>query len=346
MVSHLFFYQLVRVALVWLCLVRHWVWPSDPAAVCPTAPAPPPPVPKRHQEPQSCAGLTTKVPCDACAPPSDLDSEAPRPPPPRIVPTRRRRRQVDTATHGCPNPDCRYQGWAGGGTIRANGHRHGGRWRPLRGLVCRGSFLEPLGTILPGQGAAVALIVRVSACLAAGVGSRGTARGCAVAPHTVLRWLVAAAEQLPAFARHVRHDVGGQQGQLDALFARLSAVQDGAGSAVEASARLQRSPQGVGGAMDPESPRRLAIDVGNRPLALAQRFVPHVAPVFAPDCAPLLLTDGWRAYMPAVRTPYGYSGQPPRRPEKGPPPRRTGCPCRRGAPPRGARPYASGAWCA
>jgi hypothetical protein len=80
MVSHLFFYQLVLVALVWLCLGLHWVWPSDPAAVCPTAPGPPPPVPKRPQEPKSFAGLTTKPPCDACAHTSDLDSEAPRPP--------------------------------------------------------------------------------------------------------------------------------------------------------------------------------------------------------------------------------------------------------------------------
>ena len=34
MVSHLFFYQLVLVALVWLCLMLHWAWSSDSAA-CP-----------------------------------------------------------------------------------------------------------------------------------------------------------------------------------------------------------------------------------------------------------------------------------------------------------------------
>jgi hypothetical protein len=42
MVSHLFFYQLVLVALVWLCLMLQWAWPSDPAAVCPTALEPTP----------------------------------------------------------------------------------------------------------------------------------------------------------------------------------------------------------------------------------------------------------------------------------------------------------------
>src|SRR5712691_360992 len=43
MVSPLFFYQLVLVALVWLCVMLHWAWPSDPAAVCPTTPEPPGP---------------------------------------------------------------------------------------------------------------------------------------------------------------------------------------------------------------------------------------------------------------------------------------------------------------
>src|SRR5712691_4600319 len=90
MVSHLFFYQLVLVALVWLCIMLHWVWPSDPAAVCPTAPEPTPPVPKRHREITPFAGLTTKPPCDACEHASDLRSEAPRPPPPRIAPTQGR----------------------------------------------------------------------------------------------------------------------------------------------------------------------------------------------------------------------------------------------------------------
>ena len=48
MVSHLFFYQLVLIALVWLCVMLQWAWPSDPATACPTTPEPPPPRPKRQ----------------------------------------------------------------------------------------------------------------------------------------------------------------------------------------------------------------------------------------------------------------------------------------------------------
>ena len=147
MVSQLFFYQLVLVALVSLCLMLQWAWPSDPTAVCPTTPEPPGPRPKRHREPKPFEGLTTKPPCDTCE-----HAPAPRPQapaaPPRIVPTRGRRRQVDTATHFCPNPDCRYQGWAGWGNIRANGHPNGGHWRQRLCIACRRSFLESLGTLL------------------------------------------------------------------------------------------------------------------------------------------------------------------------------------------------------
>src|SRR5713226_8860096 len=104
MVPGLFFSQLVVIALVWLCLMLHWMWPSDPATYPPT-PEPTPPVPKRKRARPPFAGLTTKPPCDACAHASDLRPEAPCPPPPRIVPTRGRRREVDTSTHFCPNPD-------------------------------------------------------------------------------------------------------------------------------------------------------------------------------------------------------------------------------------------------
>jgi IS1 family transposase len=321
MVSHLFFYQLVLIVLVWLCLMLQWAWPSDPAAACATTPEPPPPQPKRQREPKPFEGLTIKPHCDACAQASDLRPQAPCPPPPRIVPTRGRRRQVDTSTHFCPNPDCAYRGWVGWGNLRANGHPSGGPWRQLLCVVCRGYFLETLGTLLHGKRTAVDLIVRVIACLAEGLGIRGTARVFEVDPNTVLQWLVEAAEQLQAFSRHVLPDVRVRQVQLDELFALLSAVKAGEVSEAEAIERLERSPQWVWVAMDPESKLVLTIDVGERTLALAQRVVHHVAQVLAPDCAPLFLTDGFREYLTALLTHYGQWVQPPRRQAQGPAPK-------------------------
>jgi IS1 family transposase len=228
---------------------------------------------------------------------------------------------VDTAIHFCPNPNCRYRGWAGWGNIRANGHPNGGRWRQLLCIVCRGYFLETLGTIFHGKRVAPELMVRVVACLAEGLGIRGTARVFEVDPNTVLQWLVEAAEQLRAFSQYFLHDVRVRQVQLDELFALLSAVKNGEVSAAEAIERLERSPQWVWVAMDPESKLLLALDVGDRTLAMAQRVVHQVAQVLAPDCAPLFLTDGFREYLTALVTHYGHWVQLPRRQATGPAPK-------------------------
>lgn len=320
MVSHLFYYQLALLALVWLCLMLHWAWPRDPAP-CPPPSEFTPPKPKRHRAPTPLAGLTTKPHCDACEHASAPHAAPPSTPPPRIVPTRGRRRHVDTSTHFCPNPDCAYRGWVGWGNLRANGHPSGSPWRQLLCVVCRRYFLETLGTLFHGKRESIELIVRVIACLAEGLGIRGTARVFEVDPNTVLQWLVEAAEQLQAFSRHVLHDVRVRQVQLDELFALLSAVKDGAVSEAEAIERLERSPQWVWVAMDPESKLLLTIDAGNRTLAMAQCVVHQVVQVLAPDCVPLLLTDGFREYMTALLTHYGHWMQPERRQAQGPAPK-------------------------
>ena len=321
MVSPFLFYQLVLVALVWLCVMLHWAWPSDPATACPTTLEPTPPRPKRRRESKPFAGLTTKPPCDACAHGTAPRPHAPSTPPPRIVPTRGRRRPVDTSTHFCPNPDCAYRGWVGWGNLRANGHPSGGPWRQLLCIVCRGYFLETLGTIFYGKRVAPELIVRVIACLAEGLGIRGTARVFEVDPNTVLQGLVEAAEQLRAFSQHFLHGIRVRQVQLDELFALLSAVKDGAVSEADAIERLERSPQWVWVAMDPESKLLLAIDVGERTLAMAQRMVHHITLVLAPDCAPLFLTDGLREYLTALLRHYGHWVQSARRRAQGPAPK-------------------------
>src|SRR5215831_19080972 len=321
MVSNLFFYQLALLALLWLCLLLHYAWPSDRAAIRPTPPALTPPRRKRHRALTSFKGLTTKPHCDACEHTSAPHPHVPSAPPPHIVMTRGRRRQVDTAQHCCPHPDCAYRGWVGWGNLRANGHPNGGPWRQLLCVVCRHYFLETLGTLFHGQCASVDLIVRVIACLAEGLGIRGTARVFEVDPNTVLQGLVEAAEQLQAFSRHVLHDVRVRQVQLDELFALLSAVKAGEVSEADAIVRLERVSQWVWVAMDPESKLLLAIDVGQRTLALAQRVVHHVAQVLAPDCAPLFLTDGLRAYMTALLTHYGHWVQPERKQTHGPTPK-------------------------
>ena len=119
------------------------------------------------------------------------------------------------------------------------------------------------------------------------------ARVFAVAPNTVLHWLLEVADQAAAFSRYFLHDVQGTQVQLDELFALLSAVKAGEVSEGEALTRWARSPHWVWVALDPVTKLLLAIEVGARTLAMAQCLVHQVAQVLAPDCVPLFLTDGF-----------------------------------------------------
>src|SRR5215471_736120 len=313
MVSHLFFYQLVLVALVWLCLMLQWAWPSDPAAVCPTAPEPTPPMPKRHREPTPFAGLTIKPHCDACEHAPAPHPHAPAASPPPIVMTRGRRRQVDTSRHFCPNPDCAYRGWVGWGNLRANGHPNGGPWRQLYCLKCQGYFQETQGTPMHGKRVSPDLFVWAVGALAEGLGIRAVARVFEVDPNTVLAWLVEVAEHAAAFSQYFLHDMWVTQVQLDELFALLSAVKAGEVSEAEALTRLSRTPHWVWAALDPVTKLLLTLDVGERTLALAQRVVHQVVQVLAPGCVPLFLTDGFKEYTTALLRHYGQWVQPERR---------------------------------
>ena len=177
MVPTLFFYQLVLVALVWLCVMLHWAGPRGPAT-CPPPSEPTPPKPKRHREPTPFAGLTTKPHCDTCEHGTAPRPPAPSTPPPRIVPTRGRRRQVDTSTHFCPNPDCAYRGWVGWGNLRANGHPSGSPWRHCCVWSAVVIFSRPSGPCSMASGSRSSLsCVSSRASERSHWGGPGTARG-------------------------------------------------------------------------------------------------------------------------------------------------------------------------
>jgi IS1 family transposase len=276
---------------------------------------------KRSQEPQPFAGLTTKPHCAACEQSTALlKPPPPAPPEPMPVPNRRRR-QVDTSKHFCPHAPCAYRGWVGLGNLRANGHPNGGPWRQLQCTACGGYVLETHGTLLHGKRVSAECLVRVIACLAEGLGIRGTARVFEVDPNTVLQWLVEAADQLQAFSGYFLCDMHVRQVQLDELYAVLSDVKNGDVSEDEAIEHLSRSPHWVWGALDPVSKLLLTIDVGERTLTMAQGVVHQVVQVLAPDCVPLFLTDGFKEYTMALLTHFGHWVPSPRRQATGPAPK-------------------------
>jgi IS1 family transposase len=321
MVPTLFFYQLGLVALVCFFLMLYWLWPNNAAARRqPIAPSKPPRRP-RSNDFKPFAGLTQKPHCALCEQEA-AHPQAPLPAPPEpLPPTHRRPRTIDTSTHFCPHPGCRYRGWFGLGNLRANGHPSGGPWRQFHCTACQGYFPEHHGTIFHGKQVAVELIVRVLACLAEGLGIRATARVFEVDPNTVLRWLVEAAEQLQAFTSYFLCDVHVKQLQLDELYAVIRALKVGEISAANALERLEPSRPWVWTAIDPVSKLLLVIEAGPRTLAMAQRVVHHVVGVLAPGCVPAWFSDGFKGYLPAIVGHFGFWVHPERRQTTGPSPK-------------------------
>ena len=318
MVSHLFYYQLALLAILWLFVMLP-VTGSKPGLPAPPVPAKP--KRKRSTEPKAFEGLPHKPHCVLC---EQETGETNPPPPVRPAPmprTHRRPRTVDTSRHFCPHSNCRYRGWLGLGNLRANGHPSGGPWRQFYCTSCKGYFPEHHGTIFHGKQVAVELLVRVLACLAEGLGIRATARVFEVDPNTVLHWLVEAAEQLRAFSSYFLCDLHVEQLQLDELYAVLRALKAGEISDDEAMKRLERSPSWVWTAMDPTSKLLVVVDVGTRTLAMAQRVVHQLTQALAPDCVPLFVTDGLKDYATALLSHFGQWMQPERRQATGPLPK-------------------------
>ena len=125
-------------------------------------------------------------------------------------------------------------------------------------------------------------------------------------------------EHLEAVSRYHLRDIYAAHLQMDDLVALLSAVKEGEISETKAITRRSRSPHWGWTAMDPVSQLIVAGDVGPRTQAMAQRLVHQVTQVWAPDCAPLVLTDGFRQYLTALVTHDGQGIQPERRQAKGP----------------------------
>jgi IS1 family transposase/transposase-like protein len=316
MVPDRVFYAFVLMFVIFL-FYRFWHSRWALGRQSPSAPKPP----WRKREPKPFAGFTQKPPCEACERASETRPLAPGSPPPRMVLTRGRRRQVDTSGHFCPHAGCSYHGWVARGNVRANGHPNGKRWRQLYCLGCNGYFQETHGTPFQGKHVETEKLVWAIAALAEGLGIRAVARVFEVDPNTVLSWLVEAADHLEVFTRCFLREVDVEQVQMDELFALLSAVKDGEITEAKAIQRLSRSPHWVWVALDPVSKLILAIEVGDRTLAMAQRLVHQVTQVLAPDCTPLFLTDGFREYLTALVTHYGQWMQAERRQATGPKPK-------------------------
>lgn len=146
-----------------------------------------------------------------------------------------------------------------------------------------------------------------------------------VEANTVLSWLIEAADHAEAVSGYLVNNLRVEQVQLDELFALVSEVRTGQLSEDEAIERLSRSPRWVWTAIDPVSKLFIAVSVGERSLAMAQRFVHQLVHRLAPGCRPLFLSDGFKDYGTALLTHFGHWVQYPRRQPRGPAPKPRWC---------------------
>src|SRR5262245_34723932 len=317
MVCNPLFHEFVLLALLWQLVVSYGRWKQSQA---PQHPFPQRPI-RPSTVPKPFAGVTKKPRYQACEQGQESSDQPPLSPPPLSAPTRGRPRTVDTRHCYCPNKTCAYYGWVGHGNIRANGHPGRGAWRQLQCIVCETYFLETYGTLFYGKPHPAERMVRAIAAVAEGLGIRAVARVFEVDPNTVQGWLSEAAAHLAAFSHSLLHEVHVDQVQFDELCAWLSASKAEREREPETSEPLRRTPHWIWAALDPVSKVLLALEGGERTLAMAQRLVHHVVQILAPGCLPLFLTDGFQEYTTALLTHYGHWVQAARQRAQGPTPK-------------------------
>ena len=157
--------------------------------------------------------------------------------------------------------------------------------------------------------------------LAEGLGIRAVARVFEVDPNTVLRgWWRSRSISRPSRSMSCTTCTSPRCNWTSSMPCCVPS-RTGRSARRKPSQRLSRSPRWVWVAIDPVTKLLLALDVGDRTLAMAQRVVHQVVQVLAPGCVPLFLTDGFKEYATALLTHYGQWVQPARRQAAGPVPK-------------------------
>ena len=236
--------------------------------------------------------------------------------------TRGRRRQVDTTGHFCPHAACAYHGRVGWGISAPMAipmADDGANW-----CVCSCQRLFPRDPwhAVHGKQVEPDKLVWAIAALAEGLGIRAVARvfearsehglGLAGARRPIT------SRPSPAIACATLTSSRCRWTSCSPCSVRSKTARSREAEAIK---RLSRSPHWVWVAMDPVCKLLLAVDVGDRTLAMAQRLSIRSRrcwPRTAPRCfSPM----GSATYLTALVTHYGQWMQPERRQAKGPRPK-------------------------
>ena len=230
-----------------------------------------------------------------------------------------RPRSVNTDRHFCSEQSCSHYGWVGLGNIIANGHPHGGHWRQLHCTVCKGYFMETVGTIFYRSPLPAEKLGQIIQGLAEGWNLHSIARVLQVKPDTVKSCLVRAAEHMEAVSSYLIRDLHLSQVQVDELWALVQSW--GQDEDANTEPRTRRGQGWVWAGIDPDSKLLLATVVGGRSLQYAQLLIHAIMLTLAPGLVPLFLSDQLAAYATAIVTHFGHWVEVPRRSKYGPAPK-------------------------
>ena len=281
--------------LSWLTIFRHylrtWIaqFRSQPSiAKC-----------KRKNKSRPFPFPTKRPECPLCQAEEKLPSEVMPPEPPPLIPhTRGRRRSIYTDRCFCPNNDCKYYGWLARGNICSNGHPNSSIWRQLKCIVCWTYFMETQGTVFYCSKASPDKIIMALKIMAEGLGLRSTARALDLDANTVQDWLKQGAEHMEAVSNYLIRELNLTQLQVDELWSLLGKRDE--------LAPQKRNTRWIWSAIDPQSKLWLDFSIADRSLESAQVFIHGVSQLLAPECLPLILTDGYKPYTTAILTHFGH----------------------------------------
>ena len=184
------------------------------------------------------------------------------------------------------------------------------------------TFLSMHGTPFHGKRVAPEGLVRVLACLAEGLGIRGTARGFEVDPNTVLqlagRGRRPCAGFLPVFSCATWRS---RRYSWTSCLPCSVPSRPGRSVRPRPSNTLNGPPTGSG--WPSIRSKQVAVGDGRRcpDAGHGPGCVHQVVQVLAPECIPLCLTDGHKDYFTALLSHFGHWVHPARRHTQGPAPK-------------------------
>ena len=158
--------------------------------------------------------------------------------------------------------------------------------------------METQGTIFYCSKASPDKVIMALKIMSEGVGIRSTSRILDLDANTVQDWLKQGAEHMDAISGYLIRELNLTQLQVDELWSLL-------GKRDELAPQKRHTPW-VWIATDPESKLWLDFLIADRSLESAQVFIHRVSQFLAPECVPLILTDGYKPYATAILTHFGH----------------------------------------